>query len=68
MIFGIEAEGSGSLTYQWQSNKTGAWQNLADGAEISGTASDSLTLAQVDTTDEGDYRCLRCRYQYASQP
>ncbi|MBS3805905.1 MAG: gliding motility-associated C-terminal domain-containing protein, partial [Bacteroidales bacterium] len=58
VIFGIQAEGSGSLTYQWQSDQEGTWQNLADGGDISGSSTDTLTLAQVDTTDEADYRVI----------
>ncbi len=58
VTFGIEAEGSGSLDYQWQSDASGSWQDLSDETNISGATTDSLTLSAIDTTLEGQYRCL----------
>ena len=56
--FGIETTGSGTLNYRWQTNSSGSWQTLANGDGISGALSDTLILANVDTTFEGDYRAI----------
>lgn len=41
------------LTYQWQENILGVWTNLSDGGELTGTASDTLTIAMAGISDEG---------------
>jgi hypothetical protein len=46
--------GSGPLTYQWQWNNS----NLADGGNISGAETPSLTISNVTTANEGSYQLL----------
>jgi len=58
VVFATEATGSGSLNYQWQSNRSGSWQDLINGGDISGADTKTLTLSEVDTTYQGDYRCI----------
>ncbi len=51
--FVVTATGA-SLTYQWQKN--GA--NLTDGGDISGATTDILQIANAQTDDNGNYRCV----------
>jgi len=52
--FTVTATGQGSLSYQWQKNGT----NLTDGGHYSGTATDTLTILNVGSSDVADYRCV----------
>ncbi len=52
--FGVTASGTGPLAYQWQFN--GA--NLADGARISGSTSNVLSVSALLGPDAGDYRAV----------
>ena len=49
-VFSIGASGD-SLSYQWYKDGLA----LSDGGDITGTASDTLTIANVSLTDEGTY-------------
>ena len=54
--FGIANSGRGTITYQWY--KVGSPDvPLADAGDISGSTTDTLTIANVDATDAGDYSC-----------
>ncbi len=52
--FSVIVIGAGTITYQWQ--KDGA--DLIDGEDVSGTAASTLTIANVEHADAGDYRCI----------
>ncbi len=41
------------LTYQWQENVGGTWQNVSDGGKFSGTSTASMTFGPVDIEDVG---------------
>ena len=54
--FTAVAYGTGPLAYQWSRSTNGAtYSNLADGGEISGSSTDSLTLASVTAADAASY-------------
>jgi len=49
---------SGALNYQWQASTDLGWQNLTDGPNYSGTSTDSLHLAYIESGLNGSkYRC-----------
>ena len=50
--FTVQAQGSGPLSYRW--SKDGAY--LSDGGRIAGSASSMLQIANVQTSDAGNYR------------
>jgi formylglycine-generating enzyme required for sulfatase activity len=50
--FSVQAQGSGTLSYRW--SKDGAY--LSDGGRITGSASSTLQIANVQTSDAGNYR------------
>ncbi|MHC4796835.1 MAG: immunoglobulin domain-containing protein, partial [Planctomycetota bacterium] len=52
--FTVAASGEGTLSYQWQ--KDGG--NLSNGGDISGATSTTLQIANAETADEGNYRCV----------
>jgi hypothetical protein len=49
--FSVSAAGAGPLTYHWLKNGT----NLADGGNLSGTATTQLNVDSVAATDNGNY-------------
>lgn len=51
-MFFVEAFGA-NLTYQWQQNTGGGWQDISNGAFFSGTTTDSLTLLFTNTAYSG---------------
>jgi PKD repeat protein len=53
--FGVEASGSGDLSYQWQMSINGgaSWSSLVDGIEFSGSASEMLTINPVSSFMNG---------------
>jgi len=53
VIFSVVATGS-NLTYQWQ--KDGG--NLSDGGDVSGATTPTLQIANAESADNGDYRCV----------
>jgi hypothetical protein len=55
--FKVAGGGSDPLTYQWRAGATGSgvYTNLADGGRISGAASASLTIANINASDALDY-------------
>jgi hypothetical protein len=52
-VFTIAATGEGTLSYRWQKNNL----DISDGGHYAGTATPTLTINNVDTSDVGDYRC-----------
>jgi uncharacterized repeat protein (TIGR03803 family) len=52
--FSVTAAGDQPLAYQWQDNGT----NLSDGGAISGSATSTLTLANVSTASQGHYSVI----------
>ncbi len=51
--FTVVASSSTALSYQWQRSGT----NLANGGHYSGVTTDTLTVSNTDTNDNGSYRC-----------
>jgi len=51
--FDVEVLGAGALSYRWQKDGVA----LYDGGDVSGSGTDTLEIAHVDASDEGDYRC-----------
>ena len=47
--------GAGSLTYQWQQNDTNIDPSTSG---VSGATTNTLTIASVQESDEGMYRCV----------
>jgi uncharacterized repeat protein (TIGR03803 family) len=54
IILSASAIGPGTLAYQWQLNST----NLSDTTQISGVASNNLTLANVSAANAGSYTAI----------
>jgi len=52
--FRVDVTGPGLIEYQWQ--KGGV--NLEDGGDISGARTARLEIANTETSDEGQYRCV----------
>jgi hypothetical protein len=52
--FTVAATGSGTLTYQWQKNSV----NMSNGGDISGATSTTLQIANCDSSDAANYRCV----------
>jgi len=50
-LFGVTATGSSPLGYQWQRNGV----NLGDGGNVSGATTDTLTLANVASSNAANY-------------
>jgi len=48
IAFSVEADGEGALSYQWQKNTT----------DIGGATLQALAMNSVQTTDNGNYRCV----------
>jgi gliding motility-associated-like protein len=55
--FTVDAEGYGSLSYTWEYNDGSGWESLTTAGDIT-VDKDTLTIANADTTDEGNYRCI----------
>ena len=52
--FSVEASGSPTLVYQWEKDDV----PLTDGGHYAGAATSTLTVSNVDSSDEGGYRCV----------
>jgi len=52
--FSIVATGGGTIEYQWQLNGS----DLSNGGNISGALTDTLQIANVQSADLGNYRCI----------
>lgn len=59
-VFNVEATSSGgSLTYQWQVNDGGGWDNVSNGGAYSGATTDTLTIDPTSESLDGHlYRCV----------
>jgi len=57
VVFGVTASSASTLGYQWKYASGGTTNNLSDGADISGTTTDTLTLSNVQTNQSGTYIC-----------
>ncbi|MBD3242697.1 MAG: hypothetical protein GF331_19050, partial [Chitinivibrionales bacterium] len=56
---GVVATGASTLTYRWQSNESGTFVDLSDGAHFSGTNSDSLEITDIPYSLNGSQiRCI----------
>ncbi|HSU54378.1 MAG TPA: LamG-like jellyroll fold domain-containing protein, partial [Candidatus Dormibacteraeota bacterium] len=55
VVLSVPSGGSDPLTYQWQSGAAGSYTNVPEGGRISGTGSQTLTIANVNTGDSLDY-------------
>ncbi|MEO1623534.1 MAG: PKD domain-containing protein [Bacteroidota bacterium] len=56
--YSIQASG-GNIQYQWQVFRNNNWENLSDGATVSGSLSNSLTITNLSMTmDQWRFRCL----------
>ena len=53
-IFTVAANGTGTLTYQWQKNGS----DLANGGHYSGVTTTTLTVSSADSGDAANYRCV----------
>ena len=53
-MFAVTATGEGTLSYQWQKDQV----NLSNGGHYSGCTTATLTVSNVDSSDEADYRCV----------
>jgi glucose/arabinose dehydrogenase len=56
--FTVNANGTPPLGYQWQKLGGGIWNNLTDGAGVSGSTTATLTLTGVLAADAGQYRVV----------
>jgi len=52
--FTVAATGEGSVTYQWQKDSS----DLSNGGGISGVTTTTLTIEDLESADEGNYRCV----------
>ena len=55
--FLVTAHGIPSLTYHWQILSGITWNNIVDGGRVSGSLTSTLTIASVQPSDVGSYRC-----------
>lgn len=46
------------LTYQWQKMGASDWENVSDGAGISGATTAELTITAATEANNGQYRCV----------
>ena len=44
----------GTITYQWRQNGT----DIMDDAKFSGNTTDTLTISDVQESDQGEYECV----------
>jgi glucose/arabinose dehydrogenase len=56
--FTVAATGTPPLAYQWQKLVGATWTNLANGGRISGATSATLSIANSQSSDGGDYRVI----------
>jgi hypothetical protein len=64
--FTVAASGSPAPTFQWQVSTGGgaSWTGLTDGAEISGSATDTLTISSTTGEESGyEYECVATNSQ-----
>ncbi|MBX2956986.1 MAG: VCBS repeat-containing protein [Cyclobacteriaceae bacterium] len=59
-LFTTEASGTTNITYQWQKFNSGTslFENLTNNAVYTGVATGTLSIANVTSTEAGNYRCL----------
>ncbi len=56
--FSVAASGTAPLTYRWQHFVDSAWTDLANGGKVSGATSDTITVANLQVGDAGQYRAV----------
>lgn len=56
--FTVQAAGSGTLSYRWQKENGGTFADLTDGGNVSGAATATLSLSNVQLADAGNYRVV----------
>jgi hypothetical protein len=56
--FSVEAEGAGTLDYEWQKDGT----PLVNGGRISGADAADLQISECEPSDDGQYRCVVSGY------
>lgn len=56
--FGVTANGTAPLGYQWQKFNGSTWDSLSNGTGVSGATTATLTLTAVDAADAGQYRVV----------
>jgi hypothetical protein len=54
VTFSVVASGSGTFTYQWYKNGS----QIFDGGNLSGTASDTLSISTISLSDDADYNVV----------
>lgn len=57
VTFTVSAGGT-NLQYQWRFDDGATVQDILDGPDVSGATTDTLSLTNVSTIDEGTYTCL----------
>lgn len=61
VTFSVAAAGTGTLTYQWQSNTnvTGGFTNITAGPNVSGQTTKNLTISNIDASwSTNGYQCV----------
>jgi gliding motility-associated-like protein len=58
--FTVAASGTTNIAYQWQryNSGTGLFEDIADNATYSGTATATLTINNVSSAEAGEYQCV----------
>ena len=62
VTFSVSAIGRTTPAYQWQ-KWVGSWENLSNGGRISGATSSSLTITNIEASDDTSYQCVLTNYK-----
>lgn len=54
----VLAQGSGTLSYQWQRFENSEWLNVIESAIVTGAATDTLSFTGITESEAGQYRVL----------
>lgn len=54
----VAATSTATIAYQWQVKHGTVWANLSNGSGYSGTGTSTLSISNVQTWMQGDYRCI----------
>ena len=55
VMFSVGVSGTAPLSFQWQKAVSGAYVNLSDAGNISGSATTNLSISDVSLADAGNY-------------